>query len=101
MGPLYYDRDGSPLDLAEWARRFEDTDYRRVDRTVLPNGYEVSTVWLGVDHNWGGVRPHIFETMVFPEGPSNQEAWQERYATLEEAKAGHRAAVEKWAKEKH
>ncbi len=95
--PRYYDRAGLPIeDLHEWARKFEDRDYKRVALTELPDGKEVSTVWLGLDHQWGEGPPLIFETMVFPPG-SRIELDAERYSTLEEAQAGHDAMVKKWA----
>lgn len=50
----------------------------------------VSTVWLGIDHGPDEQgRPVIFETMVFPD-----ERHVERYATEEDARAGHLRAVE-------
>lgn len=53
----------------------------------------ISTVFLGLDHNYSGVGPPIlFETMVFG-GPLNHE--MERYATWEEAEVGHVAMCER------
>jgi len=57
----------------------------------------VSTVFLGIDHNWGGGPPLIFETMIFNQGPESERPWheeyQERYSTWEQAEAGHARAV--------
>ena len=86
----YYDRQGQPLTLMEWAHRFEDWDYKRIAQTVVGK-YNVSTVWLGADHQFGEGPPLIFETMVFP-----GEADCERYTTEQEALAGHAAMVAKW-----
>lgn len=62
----YYDRQGRPLnDCFAWAKLFEDRKYARIALTILPDGKEVSTVWLGLDHNYFGGPPLIFETMVF------------------------------------
>lgn len=88
LGTMFYDRDGLPLDLMVWARKFEDWEYKRVAFDEA-DGVEVSTVWLGLDHNWGDGRPLIFETMVFG-GPHNEEQWQ--YSTEAEALAGHERA---------
>jgi hypothetical protein len=77
-------------DLLEWGRWFQTAD-RHVARTDLP-GCEVSTVFLGLDHSWGGGPPVLFETMVFG-GPFDQA--QERYSTWAEAEAGHARWVEK------
>jgi hypothetical protein len=50
-------------------------------------------VFLGTDHNLGdyGDAPILYETMIFG-GPLDQEQW--RYASREEAVAGHATAVE-------
>ena len=78
----YYDRQGNPLTLMEWASSTDDkrVAYTKVDDTTI------STVWLGFDHQFGDGPPLIFETMVF-EGPLNAE--QIRYSTEAEAVAGH------------
>lgn len=57
------------------------------------DGIQVSTVHLGYDHNWSGGNgpPLIFETMIFG---GEHDQYQERYATLAEAKEGHRQACE-------
>ena len=52
----------------------------------------VSTVWLGMDHNFIGTEPPIiFETMIFG-GEFDEYQW--RYSTEEEAKAAHVVIVE-------
>ncbi len=83
----YYDRQGNPMTLEEWASKFEDNAYKRVEDTHMPDGGWVSTVWLGTDHGFGDSIPVIFETMVF-DGPHENEI-QVRYHTEEEARAGH------------
>lgn len=50
----------------------------------------VSTVFLGVDHNWGDGPPILFETMVFG---GDHDEWQWRYHTWDEAAQGHAAVV--------
>jgi hypothetical protein len=93
----YYDRDGKPMDMMAWARTFEDNAYRTVEQTDLPNGVLVSTVWLGLDHQFGDGPPLIFETMVFGDRESGRDLAQERYSTLDEARAGHAAMVKEWS----
>lgn len=61
---MYFDKDGSPLGLWEWARKFEDVEYRRVGLDER-EGIEVSTVWLGLNHSFLDGPLLIFETMVF------------------------------------
>ena len=77
-------------DVIEWGRWFEDAD-RSVASTVLENGVRVSTVFLGLDHNFGSGEPVLFETMIFG---GKHDKYQERYATWGEAEAGHKQAVE-------
>jgi hypothetical protein len=93
----FYDKDGSPLELLEWAKKFEDKAYCRVALDILPDGTRISTVWLGLNHNFGEGPPLIFETMVFdiPVNYALREREQERYSTLEEAQAGHAAILAK------
>ena len=76
-------------DASEWGRWFEKAD-RHVAKTELRNRVIVSTVFLGLDHSFGGGIPILFETMIFG-GKHNH--YQERYATWEEAEAGHLRAI--------
>jgi hypothetical protein len=73
-----------PADLMTWAMFFEDSDARRVAETTVGEA-RVSTVFLGIDHEFGGA-PLWFETMVF--GGQHDE-YTDRYTTWEEAVAGH------------
>lgn len=75
--------------LMEWARWYETAD-RRVARTRIGEA-EVSTVFLGLNHNFEhSGRPVLFETMVFG-GPWDEHQW--RYSTWEEAEEGHAGIV--------
>lgn len=91
---MYFMKDGTPAkSREEFAAKFEDEKYRRVDWTSLSDGTEkefVSTVWLGINHAFGPGRPLIFETMAFYD-----DDWREcrRYATEAEAKEGHKKMV--------
>ncbi len=42
----FYDRDGSPLEVLEWARRYDDAEYCSVARDEV-GGWTVGTVWHG------------------------------------------------------
>ena len=53
---------------------------------------EISTVFLGLDHQFGKGRPLLFETMVFG-GELDQE--MDRYSTYEEAEKGHKFMVKR------
>lgn len=92
----HYDLDSrgqvKPCDLWRWAFMFEFQHKWRVLQQTEIGIALVSTVFLGTDHSWGGPRPILFESMIF-HGPMDQE--QERYATREEALAGHADLVER------
>lgn len=92
----YYFRDGTACPEEVWAKKLSDYKYKRVLETTLPDGTWVSTVWLGMDHGFGGGPPLIFETMVFPSMDNMQDKDCERYSTEAEAIAGHKAMVKKW-----
>lgn len=89
--PMYYGRDGQPVDQAEMLRLFGDPALRRVAEDTIGEAW-VSTVHLVLDHSFGlGGPPIIFETMIFG-GSHNQ--WQARYTSEEQARAGHEAVVQ-------
>lgn len=90
MSQSYYSRKGEPITSAEWMKEWEG-DGKRVAKTTVGD-YVVSTVYLGLDHNWGIGPPLIFETMIFGAGPHDQEQW--RYSTVEDAIAGHQRRVD-------
>lgn len=76
-------------DILRWAAWFESSE--RVVACTEFEGGVVSTVFLGVNHGWND-KEEWFETMVFG-GP--MDGHQERYATWEEAEAGHKAILAK------
>lgn len=94
----YYDRDGKlrpfeEIATIESAARARGEDYRRIARTKVPGADStVSTVWLGLDHQFGDGPPLIFESLVFGGGMDGE---MERYSTEAEARAGHDALVAK------
>jgi hypothetical protein len=86
----YYSIDGEPMTLLEWAASVDHREDSRIGWDEK-DGIRVSTVWLGLDHQWGNGPPLIFETMIFG-GDHDEEQW--RYSTREQAEAGHRRACE-------
>lgn len=77
-------------DAQMWAEWFEHAD-RRVAWTEVQPGVEVSTVFLGLDHDFTLLGPpKLFETMVFSPGHS-EDCW--RCSTWEEAIEQHKRAV--------
>lgn len=64
---------------------------RRVGKTRVFDRAEVSTVFLGLDHQWDPDGPPLlFETMVFG---GRLDEHTERYSTWDEAVAGHERVV--------
>jgi hypothetical protein len=84
-------------DVDAWGRWYESAD-RHVALTEFEDGLFISTVFLGTDHNFFSKGPPLlFETMI---GKINRETscstfeeHQWRYATWNEAEAGHKAAL--------
>jgi hypothetical protein len=89
--------------LLDWAEWFETAD-RVVAKTIIGDVAEVSTVFLGLDHNFNRTGdPLLFETMVFAVeketfalgGRFNEHCPQlhdlpmSRYSTWEQAEKGH------------
>lgn len=78
-----------PVDLLTWGRWLEEGRnglWRDDIGDVL-----VSTIFLGLDHNFGmGGKPLLFETMIF--GGAHDE-YQKRYTAYKQAEAGHKKAV--------
>jgi hypothetical protein len=99
---IYYTLRGhTPVptsDLNGIEELFKCPQQRIVGKTKIGK-YEVSTVFLAIDHNFcGRGLPLLFETMIF--GPDdNLSGYQERYATWEGAEAGHLRAIKKVRKE--
>ncbi len=77
-------------DIMVFGQWFEDAD-RSVASTDIGD-IRVSTVFLGIDHNFVGGTPILFETMVF--GLDDDEMC-DRYATWAEAVIGHKKTCSK------
>lgn len=78
-GPDWRHREAMRTGIDPWTVAREDA----------PDGHDVSTVFLGLDHSYNPSGPPIlFETMIFPEA----EVFG-RCSTLEQAKAMHAAAI--------
>ena len=91
------EREPVPIDddeLFVWADWFGNAANRIVKQEEV-GPYMVSTVFLGLDHNFLMEGPPVlFETMVFCDGADCN--YQERCCTWAEAEAQHEAAVA-WA----
>lgn len=104
IGHWILDENHDPVKatLMQWAQWVEVFENKIVEQTEI-EGYMISTVFLGLDHNWSGQGPPIlFETMVFraadwhePDKDKRRLVDQDmnRYATWDEAKKGHRRFI--------
>lgn len=91
---LNENKEPVPADVTEAAKwLYPDKegkgDNRRVAQTIIGD-VNISTVFLGLDHQFGDGPPLVFETMIFG-GEHNEDQW--RYSTWGEAMKGHEAAV--------
>ena len=75
--------------LADWLAWVSAGPSRRVAEDTIGDAW-VSTVFLSVDHGFGG-RPILFETMIFG-GQYENGCW--RYGSWDAAEAGHRRVAE-------
>jgi hypothetical protein len=89
-GTHYVLRNREPVlvDLMTWARELKLGD-RKVGATEVGE-VRISTVFFGLDHQFGDGPPLLFETMVFG-GPLDQETVH--YSTWKQAEEGHSEMV--------
>jgi hypothetical protein len=111
IGMYILDDKGEPFkteDMLLWAQWWEAADRTLASTNLGP--YWVSTIFLGIDHGFSfhpDSPPVLWETMLFgPEqkvseltgGTYRESLDTRRYATRQEAKAGHQEIV-RWVKE--
>lgn len=94
IGMYTLDDEGRPVacpDSATWGRWMASVrDGRVVARTRCRDEASVSTVFLGLDHNFGdGGPPVLWESMAFDAGDEDMD----RYTSREDAVMGHEAMV--------
>jgi hypothetical protein len=93
LGKYILDANGNPVvcnDLIEWATWYESARDRRVAFDQVGE-VKISTVFLGLDHNFAMTGPPIlWETMIFG-GPFDREMY--RYTTRDLALIGHADAL--------
>lgn len=77
--------------IMHWALWFETAD-RVVAGTEVNKDITVSTVFLGLDHQWSDGPPLLYETLVFG---GEMDGEMERYSTKDEAITGHDAMVQR------
>lgn len=107
--PIWYtldeDKNPIPTDITGAAELFEDENRRVVAQhditcyyfgVVIKNKfygfasqYFISTVFLGIDHQFGDGPPILWETMVFRNRDDMNELFCARYETYKSAKMDH------------
>jgi hypothetical protein len=89
---ILHKRKPVAVNLLTWGMWMERSRARIVKQTLLPEGVKVSTVFLGINHGYGG-QVLLFETMIFRNGEKG-EAYCDRYETYDQALEGHQHAIE-------
>lgn len=97
------------MNLEQFGFRKDFDMNNRFDLKTQVGKYEVSTVDLGLNHQFDETLPPLYyETMIFIKGNTFEERhneenpfeyYQERYTTEKQAREGHKKAVE-YVKEK-
>lgn len=97
--PMWFNRDGEPITATEAEPLLANKEYARIGLTRVTSvtapavDFIVSTVWLGVNYNFGDDGPPIiFETMVFGGNEDQQESCY-RWTTRQAAADGHAEIV--------
>lgn len=92
MSDKYILVNGVPVledDVMVWAKWYEKASERRIALTDV-GPYRVSTVFLALDHNFGGGgQPVLWETMVFAQDGFEAPDFSRRYSSREDALQGH------------
>lgn len=82
----YFDWHEKKPDSSGWYIKKTGVGFQLLRDTPV-DGVEVSTVYLGMDHNWMGGSPVLWETMVFSAGWDGD--FCERFSSQEEARRRH------------
>ena len=106
MHHLRYTRDGKPFEgsLEEWTKKVfggpgsNKVAFTRIWEKANPHiCYEVSTIFLGINHNYSGNGdPVLFETIVFYGANDSTDIDAARYTTEQKALDGHKQFVAKY-----
>ena len=81
--------------LMTWMKWFQNGDSPgRITARTQVGKILISTVFLGIDHSFGGKKPVLWETMIFGSKKKLLADYQARYSSLEDAKTGHKIAVQ-------
>ena len=75
------------VDCGKW---LEENPERKAVKQEHIGDIFISTVFLGLDHAWDSEIPVLWETMIF--GGENDQ-YQDRYTSVEDALEGHKKAL--------
>lgn len=95
-GKYILDEQGNPIeepDVLKWGEWFETSNARRRVADTKSGSVRVSTVFMALDHSFGGEVPVLYESMVWVDG---KDVEQERYETKLQALMGHQKLVAIW-----
>jgi len=89
---MFFDHDGQPMSIDEWAHAYEDYASRVLARTQVGEAM-VITVWLGFDEDYDNDgAPLIFGSIIKLDGKYSDAI---RTSTQEQANAAHVELVER------
>lgn len=94
----YTDREGNPMNLHDYTEKYMDKNYTTVKQTRFKSGWRFKTQWLGYD----SVAPSGRLLLIYVTYLINPDDWHvvvQRWATEEEAIAGHAEWVQRWKAE--
>lgn len=89
-GRYILDDEGNPQpepDLMKWAEWIEKGGKTRIVKQTKVKGHFVSTVFLGLDYQFQGGVPMLFETMIWDK--NDQDIYQDRHSTKQKAMTAH------------
>ena len=90
--PLYYDMDGLATDAETWKDLIENN--KNILHVDTVNGYQVSTILVGLASPMGEGKINIFETIVFDQRGKDVEV--KRCDTPAEASYWHKSLVKEY-----
>lgn len=85
------------MDLTKYGYRKDFNWDTRFDLKNEVDGFIISTVDLGINHNFGAGEPLYYETMIFRKKGNDidfADLYCERYPTEDEARKGHKRAID-------
>lgn len=100
LDDLYYflnkDKSVIKCSLKEFSEQLNEmmiNDSKHVKKSDIGN-FWISTVWLGINHNWGSGSPILFETMILNKYTQEWLDYLVRYSTWDNALIGHENAIQ-------